>query len=108
MTDENDNAPVFELEQYNVSVREGAAVGEEVLRVVAADGDRDTLTYALLSSKHAGAFSIDEKTGSLRVAQVIDAESLDSLRLELYVTALDGTAGSSAHTATATILVCDH
>ena len=108
VTDVNDNAPVFEREQYNASVREDAAVGEEILQVVATDRDRDTLTYALLPGKHVGAFSIDGKTGSLRVAQVIDAESLDSLRFELNVTASDGPIGQSVHTATATVVVCDH
>lgn len=110
MKDVNDNVPVFERQQYFASVREGAAVGTQVVRVAAADRDGDPIAYALLPDKHAAAFSIDASSGSIRVAHVIDAETLDSLRLELHVTATDGpsTPGSPeslTHTATATVLV---
>lgn len=103
----NDNAPVFEKQLYNTSLREGTAVGVEIARVAATDRDGDRLTYALLPGEGAHLFAINATTGSLRVAHVIDAETLGSLRLELHVTASDGpsTSGQPAHTAAATVLV---
>ena len=64
----------------------------------------DVPNYALLPDRDARAFAIDETSGAKRVAHAIDAETLETLRLVLRVTASDGRA-PTAHTATATVLV---
>lgn len=104
VTDVNDNAPVFEQQEYNASVREGTAIGHEVVRLSATDRDGDSIKYTLLSGNNSGAFEVDEKTGSVRVAQLIDADALESPRLVLLVAATDGLR-IPAFTATATLQV---
>ncbi|KTF90509.1 hypothetical protein cypCar_00024820 [Cyprinus carpio] len=64
--DVNDNPPVFQKQDYAVTVPEDVTVGTEVLRVFAASSDigvNAEIYYRFLSGNELGKFSIDDSTG---------------------------------------------
>lgn len=64
--DVNDNPPVFQKQDYAVTVPEDVAVGTEVLRVFATSEDigvNAEIYYRFLSGNELGRFSINESTG---------------------------------------------
>lgn len=68
--DVNDNPPVFQKQDYSVTVPEDVAVGTELLRVVATSGDigvNAEIYYRFLSGNELGKFSIDESRGKEHV-----------------------------------------
>lgn len=64
--DVNDNPPVFQKQDYAVTVPEDVTVGTEVLRVFATTADigvNAEIYYRFLSGNELGKFSIDDSTG---------------------------------------------
>lgn len=64
--DVNDNPPVFQKQDYAVTVPEDVAVGTEVLRVFATSEDigvNAEIYYRFLSGNELGKFSINDSTG---------------------------------------------
>lgn len=64
--DANDNPPVFQKQDYAVTVPEDVTVGTEVLRVFATSADigvNAEIYYRFLSGNELGKFSIDDSTG---------------------------------------------
>lgn len=64
--DVNDNPPVFQKQDYAVTVPEDVAVGTEVLRVFATSEDigvNAEIYYRFLSGNELGRFSINDSTG---------------------------------------------
>ena len=103
VTDEND-APVFEQENYSVSVAEDAAVGDAVGTVSATDPDEaDNLTYSITAGNEDGNFAIDGGTGAITVAVALDYETTSEYTLT--VEASDGNGGSD--TAAVSVTVTD-
>ncbi|KAM8994195.1 protocadherin alpha-3-like [Ara ararauna] len=100
--DANDNAPQFNQTVYKVQLRESAAEGTLVVRVNATDADEGLnkeFTYSLVSSVPVAKkdlFSIDPKTGEIRLMGALDFEDV---RLhELQIEARDkGTPPLSGH-----------
>uniref|UniRef100_A0A673K9G9 Protocadherin Fat 3-like n=1 Tax=Sinocyclocheilus rhinocerous TaxID=307959 RepID=A0A673K9G9_9TELE len=75
--DVNDNPPVFQKQDYVVTVPEDVTVGTEVLRVFATSSDigvNAEIYYRFLSGNELGKFSIEDSTGIISVADDLDYE----------------------------------
>uniref|UniRef100_A0A671U5Q6 Cadherin domain-containing protein n=1 Tax=Sparus aurata TaxID=8175 RepID=A0A671U5Q6_SPAAU len=91
--DANDNAPVFSQAIYKVSLPENSPVDTVVVTVSATDADEGpngdiTYNFDHLSEDHVSLFSLDHKTGEIRVVGSVDYETETSI--ELRVRAKDG------------------
>ncbi|KAL2077314.1 hypothetical protein ACEWY4_026818 [Coilia grayii] len=91
--DANDNAPVFTQEHYTASLPENTPVGTAVLTVSALDADigangEVTYEFIRISDKARKAFSVNEKTGEIRVVGPIDYE--EESKYEIRIQAKDG------------------
>ncbi|XP_042620996.1 protocadherin Fat 3-like isoform X1 [Cyprinus carpio] len=89
--DVNDNPPVFQKQDYAVTVPEDVTVGTEVLRVFATSSDigvNAEIYYRFFSGNELGKFSIDESTGIISVADDLDYELCKDFFLN--VEAFDG------------------
>ena len=76
LTDVNDNAPQFDLKQYDVAIPEDAEVGLSFLAVHASDRDEgrnQEVRYSIISDSPS--FDIDIITGELSVAGPLDRET---------------------------------
>uniref|UniRef100_A0A8C6T5F0 Cadherin domain-containing protein n=1 Tax=Neogobius melanostomus TaxID=47308 RepID=A0A8C6T5F0_9GOBI len=90
--DANDNAPVFSQTVYKASLPENSPPDTLVITVTATDADEGlnsevTYQFGHLSSKN-HVFSIDHKTGEVKVKELIDYEKLPSY--EMQISAKDG------------------
>ncbi|XP_075916433.1 protocadherin Fat 1-like [Petromyzon marinus] len=97
--DENDNAPVFDRPRYRGAVGEEAVAGTPVLDpdgvplvIRAADADdgegRATVAYRIVEREARKYFSVDPRTGAVRMAGALDRETTAEFRFR--VTASDG------------------
>ncbi|XP_049897714.1 cadherin-23-like [Epinephelus moara] len=91
--DANDNAPVFSQAVYKASLPENSLPDTIVITVSATDADEGVngdVTYDLshVSDDDVNVFSIDSKTGEIKVTGLIDFE--ESSSFEMRVEAKDG------------------
>uniref|UniRef100_A0A3B4VQ17 Cadherin domain-containing protein n=1 Tax=Seriola dumerili TaxID=41447 RepID=A0A3B4VQ17_SERDU len=91
--DANDNAPVFSQTVYKASLPENSPPDTIVIKVSATDADEGvngdvTYQFGHVSDDDVNVFSIDPKTGEIRVTGVIDFEERSSF--ETRVKAKDG------------------
>uniref|UniRef100_A0A4W6FZF4 Cadherin domain-containing protein n=1 Tax=Lates calcarifer TaxID=8187 RepID=A0A4W6FZF4_LATCA len=91
--DANDNAPVFSQAVYKASLPENSPPDTVVIKVSATDADEGvngdvTYQFGHVSDEDVNVFSIDPKTGEIRVTGVIDFEERSSF--ETRVKAKDG------------------
>ncbi|XP_031697657.1 protocadherin beta-16-like, partial [Anarrhichthys ocellatus] len=91
--DANDNAPVFSQAVYEASLPENAPSGTLIITVSASDADtgpNGDITYIFdhVSDDHVSLFSLDQRTGDIRVFGTIDYEIETSI--ELRIRAKDG------------------
>ncbi|XP_034400134.1 protocadherin beta-16-like [Cyclopterus lumpus] len=91
--DANDNAPVFSNAVYEASLPENAPSGTVIITVSASDADAGpngdiTYNFDHVSDDHVSLFSLDHKTGDIRVVGSIDYETETSI--ELRIRAKDG------------------
>ncbi|XP_050924193.1 protocadherin gamma-A11-like isoform X2 [Lates calcarifer] len=91
--DANDNAPVFSQAVYKASLPENSAPDTIVIKVSATDTDEGvngdvTYDFGHVSDEDVNVFSIDPKTGEIRVSGVIDFEERSFF--EMVVEAKDG------------------
>nr|XP_054593999.1 protocadherin beta-15-like [Nothobranchius furzeri] len=91
--DANDNAPVFSQEVYKASLPENSPLDTLVVRVSATDADEGPngeviYTFDHMSDDHVSHFTLDDKTGEIKVIGPIDYEAGNSI--ELRVRAKDG------------------
>ncbi|XP_051275344.1 protocadherin gamma-A12-like isoform X2 [Dicentrarchus labrax] len=91
--DANDNAPVFSQAVYKASLPENSPPDTIVINVSATDADEGvngdvTYDFGHVSDDDVNVFSIDPKTGEIRVTGVIDFE--ESSSFEIRVQAKDG------------------
>ncbi|CAN0269376.1 unnamed protein product [Lampetra planeri] len=108
--DENDQAPAFSRRRYGASVREDAALGTSVARVRASDGDQGMnarVRYELdrRLGDPGGFFSVDPRSGVVRLRRRLDFESQH--RHELVVVARDGGAPPLSAAAFLSVRVVD-
>uniref|UniRef100_F6W405 Protocadherin alpha 5 n=1 Tax=Ornithorhynchus anatinus TaxID=9258 RepID=F6W405_ORNAN len=91
--DANDNAPQFDRSEYEVKLLENTANGTLVIRLNASDQDEGInklIMYSfsnLVPAEVKDAFTIDMKTGEIRVAGELDTENTNSY--EIPVEAVD-------------------
>ncbi|XP_068545268.1 cadherin-23 isoform X3 [Anas acuta] len=107
--DENDNAPAFQQQLYEVTLDEGPATLNATLVTVQAldldEGPNGTVTYAITEGNILGTFHIDSATGQIRTLKELDYE-ISHGRYTLVVTATDQCPAASRRlTSTATVLV---
>ncbi|XP_044060641.1 protocadherin beta-16-like isoform X18 [Siniperca chuatsi] len=86
--DANDNAPVFSQAVYKASLPENAPLDTIVVTVSATDADEGpngdiTYNFDHVSDDHVSLFSLDHKTGEIRVFGSIDYENESSIELRL-------------------------
>ncbi|XP_037635322.1 protocadherin beta-16-like [Sebastes umbrosus] len=91
--DANDNAPVFSQTVYKASLPENSPLDTIVINVSATDADEGvngdvTYHFGHVSDDDVNVFSIDPKTGEIKVTGVIDFEERSSF--EMRVKAKDG------------------
>ncbi|XP_060751945.1 protocadherin Fat 3 [Tachysurus vachellii] len=89
--DVNDNPPVFQKQDYAVTVPEDVAVGTELLRVFASSKDigvNAEIYYSISTGNEHGKFYIDKTKGSISVADDLDYEVCKEFFLK--VEAVDG------------------
>ncbi|XP_026186760.1 protocadherin gamma-A12-like [Mastacembelus armatus] len=91
--DANDNAPVFSQAVYKASLPENSPVDTVVIKVSATDADEGVngdviYDFGHISDDDVNVFSIDPKTGEIKVTGVIDFEETSSF--DMRVEAKDG------------------
>ncbi|XP_040042590.2 protocadherin-23 [Gasterosteus aculeatus] len=104
--DLNDNAPVFNPDEYAASISGHAQPGTEILNVVASDRDSGRfgrVTYHVLPGDVSGLFSLDATTGTLLLTSTLT--HLGAASVKLSVTARDGEGVNAARPAEVTINV---
>lgn len=102
VTDADDNPPAFSRAEYSVVLSDNAAVGTEVLRLSAIDPDSNpsgVVNYAISSGDDTALFTLDKRTGALRLRRSLDSERQSSHML--IVQASDG----QGHFALAPVIV---
>ena len=90
--DKNENASVFDMRSYNVSINENVPIGFLVLQVNANDSDtgrNGEVFYSLVSNSVDGLFMINGSSGEIKTVKEIDLETLPSDVYTLKVIALD-------------------
>ncbi|XP_042648951.1 cadherin-23 isoform X2 [Tyto alba] len=107
--DENDNAPIFRQQLYEVTLDEGPATLNATLITVQAldqdEGPNGTVAYAITEGNILDTFHIDNTTGEIRTMKELDYE-ISHGRYTLIVTATDQCPIISRRlTSTATVLV---
>ncbi|XP_010642587.1 protocadherin-16 [Fukomys damarensis] len=110
LLDINDHAPAFNQSRYHAVVSESLAPGSPVLQVFASDADagaNGAITYEInrRQSEGDGPFSIDARTGLLRLERPLDFEQRRVH--ELVVQARDGGAHPELGSAFVTVHVRD-
>ncbi|KAF7659578.1 hypothetical protein LDENG_00296480 [Lucifuga dentata] len=104
--DLNDNSPVFNPEQYAVSISSHTHPGTEILNVIATDQDSGTfgqVTYDILPGDMSNLFMLDKQTGMLYLNSTLTHLSMASMKL--FITAQDSEGLTSAPPAEVTISV---
>ena len=91
--DANDNVPVFSQAVYEASLPENSPLDTLVTTISATDADdglNSEVTYAFdhVSDENSNVFSLNPKTGEVRVAGAIDYEKVSSY--EMQISAKDG------------------
>ncbi|OWK56059.1 Cadherin-23 [Lonchura striata] len=107
--DENDNAPAFRQQLYEVTLDEGPSTLNATLVTVQAldqdEGPNGTVAYAITEGNILGTFHIDNATGEIRTVKELDYE-ISHGRYTLIVTATDQCPIVSRRlTSTTTVLV---
>ncbi|KAM9232185.1 cadherin-23 isoform 2-T2 [Leptosomus discolor] len=107
--DENDNAPTFQQQLYEVTLDEGPATLNATLVTVQAqdrdEGPNSTVVYTITEGNILGTFHIDSSTGQICTVKELDYE-ISHGRYTLIITATDQCPIVSRRlTSTATVLV---
>jgi protocadherin Fat 4 len=88
--DYNDNYPVFNLDDYSVTIVENIAIGTTLLRIQASDVDEKEngiIEYILLDGSDSDLFGIDNETGVLFISNFVNRENLQSSDIILTILA---------------------
>uniref|UniRef100_A0A3Q3J3E4 Cadherin EGF LAG seven-pass G-type receptor 1 n=1 Tax=Monopterus albus TaxID=43700 RepID=A0A3Q3J3E4_MONAL len=105
VSDTNDHSPVFEQNEYRVSIRENIEVGFEVMTIRATDGDAPSnanMIYKIVNGDGVNSvFEIDPRNGLVRIRERPDRET--RAQYQLIVEANDQGKDPGPHSATATV-----
>uniref|UniRef100_A0AAY4CGQ0 Protocadherin Fat 4 n=1 Tax=Denticeps clupeoides TaxID=299321 RepID=A0AAY4CGQ0_9TELE len=103
--DINDNPPVFELEHYQTSVFEDAAMGSSVLQITATDQDAGANADIRYFLDEGTPFQIDPKAGTVIIKEALDYENKKEYSVTVH--AADAGVPSLSGRAEATIRLLD-
>ncbi|XP_076861944.1 protocadherin gamma-A11-like isoform X8 [Brachyhypopomus gauderio] len=89
--DANDNAPVFSLPIYRVSLLENSLKGTHVVTVTASDKDKGTnakvaYSFSQSTGKNVNLFNIDSETGDITVNGDMDFEKIKHFQINVEAT----------------------
>ncbi|KAM9362525.1 protocadherin-23 [Symphorus nematophorus] len=104
--DLNDNAPVFNPDEYTMSISSHAQPGTEILNVIATDRDSSKfgqVTYDVLPGDMSSLFALDKQTGMLFLTSTLT--HLGAASVKLSIMAQDGEGLTSVRPAEVTINV---
>ncbi|KAG7237073.1 hypothetical protein INR49_032818 [Caranx melampygus] len=104
--DLNDNAPVFNPDEYTMSISSHTQPGTEILNVIATDRDSGRfgqVTYDILPGDMSSLFALDKQTGMLFLSSTLT--HLGAASVKLSITAQDGDGLTSVKPAEVTINV---
>ncbi|XP_075907847.1 cadherin EGF LAG seven-pass G-type receptor 1 isoform X3 [Nelusetta ayraudi] len=105
VSDTNDHSPVFEQNEYRVSIRENVEVGFEVMTIRATDGDAPSnanMIYKIVNDEGVNSvFEIDPRNGLVRIRERPDREM--QAKYQLIVEANDQGKDPGPRSATATV-----
>ncbi|ESO10692.1 hypothetical protein HELRODRAFT_72088 [Helobdella robusta] len=89
IVDENDNAPEFSHPQYSFEIDENTPENSTINMISASDrddGENSRLKYSIMETKLSSSLvSIDENTGRLRTASVLDYEKIKEINFKVRV-----------------------
>lgn len=86
VVDVNDHAPLFEKSVYFATISESAEIGTTVLHVHAQDEDSQMngdVEYSIIDGDDRGEFTIDSKSGVIKIFQNLDREISNFYRLKV-------------------------
>ena len=86
--DINDHSPVFSQSVYSLAVSESISVGSQILQVNASDQDSGTnseLIFSILSGNSDSKFALNNVTGVITLADMLDFESVKNYTLLIQV-----------------------
>ena len=87
LVDVNDNPPRFEQFIFHASVDEGATRFDPPFRVHAYDNDTtSSLTYEILDGNPDGLFTVDKRTGEIRITKPLEVNSSQVTTEEFMLT----------------------
>ena len=85
--DVNDNQPIFDLNEYRVSIPEDTITGTSIVTVHATDRDgtsiNSNMNYYIIPTTGSGNFSINSTTGQVHTSQKFDHEILTRYVIEV-------------------------
>lgn len=114
--DANDHSPIFEMTEYDASVRESVSVGTTVITLKATDQDVGKNAEVQYSVQHIDgggtstieednhAFKIDSKTGVITTRMALDRETTEVYTLTIQATDM-ASPQTSRRTSTATVVI---
>ncbi|XP_036445151.1 protocadherin Fat 4 [Colossoma macropomum] len=103
--DINDNPPAFDLDQYQTSVFEDAAIGSSVLQITASDQDEGANADIRYFLDEGTPFQIDPKAGTIIIKEALDYEVKKEYSLTIH--AVDNGVPSLSGRTEATIKLLD-
>ncbi|XP_022539774.2 protocadherin Fat 2 [Astyanax mexicanus] len=86
ITDINDNPPVFSRGDYSTEIAEDLSAGDTVMQVTAVDLDgppNNLIHYSIVSGDPQQQFSIDPRTGHIKVRSALDREEVTHYSLTI-------------------------
>ncbi|XP_061628637.1 cadherin-related family member 5-like isoform X1 [Phyllopteryx taeniolatus] len=105
--DENDNAPVFDANPYQIKVKELLPVGTGLDQFPATDPDKDATLYYRLTSASSYFRLASPENPQLVIQNILDYDKVQSVQLVLYVqdTPLSGSGSEVSFNTSTTIQV---
>ena len=80
----NDNKPIFNPAQYNITILESKPVGSFVVRTIASDNDpNNVLIYTIQSGNTGNSFSINPLSGVITIQNPLDYENTKNYSLAI-------------------------
>ncbi|KAK6169010.1 hypothetical protein SNE40_020141 [Patella caerulea] len=108
VTDENEHAPTFNQSSYNVSIPESAKKDDDLITVTAEDLDASSPNkdvFYIIKSGGSDKFSINSRSGEIRVAGSLDRET--EIQYDLVIEGVDRGTPALTGTTTVSVLVND-
>lgn len=83
-------APEFSSNTYNYSIDDSAGLASVVGNITSTGDDGEAVTYSIVSGNEDEAFSINETTGEIAVAKLINGHDQSKYLLEVLATDVEG------------------